>query len=893
MNSDSNKVESNNITITNDNARGIYTNGAHFNEIRNNTILTSGGGDSRGIEMTYPISNIIENNNITTSESNGHGIFLGGTGYDNNISKNKIRTGHFSAYSIYVSGELQENNTFYNNLLNHSRSDSGVYWFRPPPHPNYWNTTKTSAFNIMGTPYIAGNYWTNTSGEGYSDICADIDKDGICDGWLTLSSGWDSQGIVDSGYYFDGTEGHINMSNDNSLDLTTTGTVAVWAKIEDYSTGIYWNMLGKGGAAGFDTSGYTIFYSASSETLRGVLSNATGGTEYVTVNFGKPNTGEWYHLVFTWNGTNLLAYLNGTLVDTDTQDNNAESNNYNFMIGRSRNTDYFNGNVDEVRIWNRSLSSTEIADMYTNETAGIYDPNMNRTGLVLEVSMNVSNPYVATMVDTSGLGNDGTIYNGGKNFDALPLAKYTNECGSCSECTLKIQSASLGTTVLLNQSISDQVGNCIEFDGADQVTFDCQGFTIDGDSSYVDYGVWLNYSSDNNIIRNCIITDFANGIYLYNYSDSNIVENNTITTTSNFDGGHGIWVRMYSDSNNITNNTITTSGTDADGIYIRSTSNFNIVENNTITTSGTRGYGVYIYPYVNSTVLNNNNITTTGESGTGIYILTHSDLNNLTNNTITTSNNYGRGVIISDESDYMTIINNTIKTTGVASQGFYLNEAEKCEIVNNTLNTTWADAFYFDVSNTVAEWNHNITNNTEQGEPIYYYFDQSDIILEDTDNIGQLIIANSTNMTVRNLTMDKDGIIFSLTDNSRIENSTINVSSYIAHGILMYYPISNNMTNNTVETSEYGAWGVRLRYGDGNLLDNNTITTAGNLADGVSMYQSANNTITNNDIYTTNGYAINVPGFTTLDYYNHTMENNTEFGEPIYYYFDQSDIILE
>jgi len=45
----------------------------------------------------------------------------------------------------------------------------------------YLNTTKTSGTNIVGGPYIAGNYWAKQDGTGFSQTCTDANNDGICD----------------------------------------------------------------------------------------------------------------------------------------------------------------------------------------------------------------------------------------------------------------------------------------------------------------------------------------------------------------------------------------------------------------------------------------------------------------------------------------------------------------------------------------------------------------------------------------------------------------------------------------------------------------------------------------------------------------------------------------
>lgn len=54
-----------------------------------------------------------------------------------------------------------------------------------------WNITKTLGTNIVGGPYLGGNFWANSVGTGYSQTCTDADWDGICDLPYTLGTDTD------------------------------------------------------------------------------------------------------------------------------------------------------------------------------------------------------------------------------------------------------------------------------------------------------------------------------------------------------------------------------------------------------------------------------------------------------------------------------------------------------------------------------------------------------------------------------------------------------------------------------------------------------------------------------------------------------------------------------
>lgn len=126
-----------------------------------------------------------------------------------------------------------------------------------------------------------------------------------------------------------------------------------------------------------------------------------------------------------------------------------------------------------------------------------------------------------------------------------PTGATVYECKSCSDCSQKIQNTIPGDIVILTVDIIDQDGTCIEFNGTDGIIFDGNGHLISGDSDLSGYGIHLSSNSDNNIIKNCEINDFFDGVYFF-CSDNNSIEN--IRSTYNRDCG--IYF-VGSNSNNI------------------------------------------------------------------------------------------------------------------------------------------------------------------------------------------------------------------------------------------------------------------------------------------------------------------------------------------------------
>jgi PGF-pre-PGF domain-containing protein len=154
-----------NITSFNNSQYGIY-----LRENSNNNILTdiTANSNSRGIDLSSSSNNTLTN---ITANSNMYGIYAGYS--TNNIFINSIIQNN-TAYGVRFDSTVSSN-LFYNNFFNNS-----VNWY-PSTDINYFNTTLTSGTNIVGGPYIGGNYWAYPNGTGFSETCTDADVNGICD----------------------------------------------------------------------------------------------------------------------------------------------------------------------------------------------------------------------------------------------------------------------------------------------------------------------------------------------------------------------------------------------------------------------------------------------------------------------------------------------------------------------------------------------------------------------------------------------------------------------------------------------------------------------------------------------------------------------------------------
>ena len=148
----------------------------------------------RGISMRYGVNITILNSVFNNNRREGIRIWEGGANSiirsiinGNNLAFELNNARNNTIHSNYVIGnrggiDIEDdddlgNNLFYNNFFNNTWNIMDI----DGDGFNNWNTTLTPGINIVGGPFIGGNFWANYSGTGFSQTCADLNNDRICD----------------------------------------------------------------------------------------------------------------------------------------------------------------------------------------------------------------------------------------------------------------------------------------------------------------------------------------------------------------------------------------------------------------------------------------------------------------------------------------------------------------------------------------------------------------------------------------------------------------------------------------------------------------------------------------------------------------------------------------
>ena len=81
--------------------------------------------------------------------------------------------------------------------------------------------------------------------------------------------------------------------------------------------------------------------------------------------------GTWYHVAAVKSGNNLLMYVNGSLESTSPFSSFTDTNSADLLFGSyTGQSTFLNGEIDEVELFNRALSASEIQAIYNAGTAG-------------------------------------------------------------------------------------------------------------------------------------------------------------------------------------------------------------------------------------------------------------------------------------------------------------------------------------------------------------------------------------------------------------------------------------------------------------------------------------------------------------------------------------------
>jgi hypothetical protein len=188
------------------------------------------------------------------------------------------------------------------------------------------------------------------------------DSWGNNDGTDNTSAGFTSNAIRGQAKSFDGDDDWINIS---ALQSLSQYTLSAWVKSDNPADGNTKTLLDSRQNNG-------ILFSVSSGGNIQLLQDT--GSGFLGPSYPIP-ADEWVHITGSWDGATITLYVNGVWWDSESISSNLSSGLGDFIGAQADNqnntANNFDGDIDDVRIYSRALSSSEVFELYRWGSMGI------------------------------------------------------------------------------------------------------------------------------------------------------------------------------------------------------------------------------------------------------------------------------------------------------------------------------------------------------------------------------------------------------------------------------------------------------------------------------------------------------------------------------------------
>ncbi|OQA31279.1 MAG: Laminin G domain protein [archaeon ADurb.Bin336] len=249
---------------------------------------------------------------------------------------------------------------------------------------------------------------------------------GVRDAVLSGDANVSGIGLWDSNAgFFGGVNGHVKCGNFGSFP--SQGTISFWMNpsvVENYRNPLTTNYLGFNSGIRFEEN--------SSGNFAVVVGNDAGNYDAATYITSGMKANNWYHIVYSWNRVSNTeqGYLNGIMVFSNSH-NLWPTSIPNFTIGNGFDSSrYWKGGIEEVAIWDRALSSSEVNNLYVSQKGNWVDSN-----LVGYWKFNSAN---GTTVLDYARSNNGTLVGSGASVNHAGLWDSTSFYGNGSSYYVNI-----------------------------------------------------------------------------------------------------------------------------------------------------------------------------------------------------------------------------------------------------------------------------------------------------------------------------------------------------------------------------------------------------------------------------------------------------------------------
>lgn len=502
---------------------------------------------------------------------------------------------------------------------------------------------------------------------------------------------------------FDGLDDYLNCGSEIQVTGSSARTIEAWAKVEAFNEG----GIFMAGETGTDLHDFSLRTLTTDNDWR----IQVWGTEDIDVTLAGSKD-NWHHYCVTYDGTTVKLYYDGQLAASEAMTLNTES--HDIWLGKWEDNE-FDGQIDEVRVWNVARTQTQIQDNMYSALNG------DESGLVAyyqfdagsgDIAYDVASGYNADLINMSsaswvtGPGIFGEGVSGSISSNTTWSSEniiVTGDITINNGVTLNIDP---GVNVLFLGPYSISVEGTIIADGtaSEQILFS-SGY--DGEWS----GIKFDDTDNSNITSEfdyCIFEDGSSGaggaIYVYIY-DGVSINNSIFRDNYGYQGGaiYVDWGDISVQNSEFYNNSANDGGAIYCTAFSEATFSNIYVHDNSASNFGGGFTSTSASPTLDKCIFDNNNAT---DSGGGLFFSSESPV----------------------LKQCLIINNSAVDGGGICLSGVYA-DIYNCTIADNSADNgggAWIGGIGCSLNNTIISSN-TATNGNEiylqstSADPDFYY----------------------------------------------------------------------------------------------------------------------------------------------------------------------------
>ena len=413
---------------------------------------TGSGNGGVGIQIDDPSGiNMISSANAVLAGvgENASGIWVSGGGgggaYDNVASSggkggasgtaggNVTGFGYDGTDGMVNTGAGGSGASGYSNVYGGSPGSIGIYYRGGAGGSGLgilkYNNTEVTGYTLNSEDTYTVNWPADKYGVAYWPLNLDVkDVGGNYDGTatdITYTNGQFNQAAS-----FNGSSSYITLPNSVEI-YKNTGEFAVsaWFRTNTIPTGTSDEQF----IVSFYQTAYLDIRLKASGILQGKVAESSGTDREVPSPSGTIVVGTWYHVVWTGTTNDLKLYINGTLSgSSSTWNGTFFSSSAGCSIGSKNagNDDWWNGEIEQVRLYTSMMSLTDVQDIYNNSKPGSLPSLKTSSDLTTESLSFPSGATTTALWDFNGDSvADPTTYNGVDTSMTYTAGKF----GECAE----------------------------------------------------------------------------------------------------------------------------------------------------------------------------------------------------------------------------------------------------------------------------------------------------------------------------------------------------------------------------------------------------------------------------------------------------------------------------